>query len=219
MPVFPQDIEDNLRELARRIDAINTARPGPTSWGPGDGEASAVADDGRILFSFGNTGASVESRGALTGLTPLLDGIRSKNDDQDGRLDGHDGDVSRIDAKNDAQDGTLSAHDGRITTAQARADKGVADAATAQGRADDAWSRAGTALSNAAAAQSRADAAHALGSAAATRTDFDALVGTVNALSAKVNALEAWLATNTPYPQTTHPDMPYFMRNGQFPGA
>ena len=192
--MFPQDIEDNLRELARRIDAINTSRPGPTSWGPGDGEASAIADDGRTLFSFGSTGASVESRGVLTGLTPLLDGIRSKNDAQDGRLDGHDGDVSRIDAKNTAQDGTLSAHDGRITTAQ--------------GRADDAWSRAGTALSNAAAAQSRADSAYSRAGTgisdaadAKARADsaFDRAAdaqATANSANDKADQIIAWINRN-----------------------
>ena len=181
VPSFPPQISDNLGYLQAQVNRGNLARPGPMSWGPDDGHIRFYAADGRVLFQANSTGASVESRSQLTGLTPLLDSIRDKNDQQDGRLDGHDSDVKRIDAKNAQQDGrlssaegrlgkaenrldghdsTLSSHNSRINTAQARADKGVSDAASAQSRADSAYSRAGSALSAAATAQSRADSAY-----------------------------------------------------------
>ena len=73
MPKFPPSVPGNQRFLQRQINQINTSRPGPMSWGPDDGHIRFYAADGRVLFQVDSTGASVEFRGALTGLTPRLE--------------------------------------------------------------------------------------------------------------------------------------------------
>src|SRR5699024_6938161 len=81
----------------------------------------------RVLFQATSAGASIESRGRLTGLTPLLDSIRDKNDEQDGRLTSHDRTLAshgtrlgKAESRLDGHDSTLAAHNTRITKAQSR---------------------------------------------------------------------------------------------------
>lgn len=202
-------VQGDTRALMRGINRISSARPGPMSWGPNDGHIRFYAANGRVLFQADSTGASVESRGKLTGLTPLLDGIRDKNDQQDTRLTGHDNDVKRIDATNVKQDGrlnsaegrldshdsTLSAHSTRINSAQSRADSAysragdaLSAAGTAQSRADSAYSRASTGISNAASAQSSANAAQSRADSAYSRAG----TGISDASTAKARADAAY---------------------------
>ena len=100
-------VPDNVRTLDRGQKSLGNARPGPMSWGPGEGGPRVYAGDGTVVFQADSTGASVVSRGALTGLTPLLDGIRSKNDDQDATLSSHAGTL-------DSHAGTLASHGAAI---------------------------------------------------------------------------------------------------------
>ena len=131
MPTFAPDLTETIRSLQRQIDQINTSRPGPMSWGARDGGIKFYGADGTtVLFQANSTGASVVSRGSLSSLTGLVDGIRDKNDAQDGvlsdhrgwiighgeRLDGHDGDISRIDGVNAAQNGRLNDQHGWINS-------------------------------------------------------------------------------------------------------
>lgn len=213
---FQPTVQGDTRALMRGINRISSSRPGPMSWGPNDGHIRFYAANGRVLFQADSTGASVESRGKLTGLTPLLDGIRDKNDQQDTRLTGHDNDVKRIDATNVKQDGrlnsaegrldghdsTLSAHNTRINSAQSRADSAysragdaLSAAGTAQSRADSAYSRASTGISNAASAQSSANAAQSRADSAYSRAG----TGISNAATAKARADAAYsLASGKP---------------------
>lgn len=88
MPIRPS-VAENIRYLQRQINQQGTGRFGPMSIGPGDGRLRFYATDGRVLFEADSTGASVESRGSLTAMTPLLDSIRAKDDDQDDALGQH----------------------------------------------------------------------------------------------------------------------------------
>lgn len=121
-------VPGNIRQHQRDLDRLGSAPPGPMSWGPNDGHIRFYGADGKVLFQANSGGASVVSRGSLSGLTGLIDNIRDKNDNQDGvladhrawlvghgeRLDGHDADVKRIDGVNDAQNGRLNDHHGWI---------------------------------------------------------------------------------------------------------
>ena len=108
MPTFDPDLAGALRSLQRQIDQINTSPPGPVSYGPGDHARFYGADGTTVLFeAVGGEGASVVSRGSLTSMTGLLDGIRDKNDDQDGTLGQHSS--------------TLGAHSSRLDTLHSRA--------------------------------------------------------------------------------------------------
>ncbi|MFC0673558.1 hypothetical protein [Brachybacterium hainanense] len=245
MPSFPQEVADNLRSLQRQINAIVAARPGPMSWGPDDGGARFEAADGRTVFGADHTGASVESRGTLTGLTPLLDSIRDKNDDQDDHLGRHDADVARIDAKNVQQDGRLTGAEGRLTSAEGRL-------GTAEGRLDShdgTLASHGTRIGNAEGrlnghdstlsshntrintAQTTANGAVSVNGTQATQisnlqsamndkasnSDVQAVQSAVNELASAINGLRGWLASNTPYSGSIHPDARYFLEHGQLP--
>ena len=170
MATFPPDIAANLQSLQRQINRLGSARPGPMSWGPDDGHVRFYAPDGRVLFEASSAGASVESRGELTGLTTLLDEIR---------------------AKGDSQDVTLGSHDRRISSAWTRANEANNAAAQAQARANSAtdlassaYSRAGTGISDAAAA--RALASDALAAA--------------NDAKRHAATIDGWLRRHTGYP-------------------
>lgn len=155
MPTYDPDLTGALRSLQRQIDQINTSRPGPMSWGPDDGHIRFYAADGKVLFQANSGGASVVSRGSLTSMTGLFDGIRDKNDAQDGvlsdhrtwlvghgeRLDGHDADVKRIDGVNDAQNGRLNDHHGWIGSLGTRMTsvEGVNDAQNGRLNTHQGW--------------------------------------------------------------------------------
>lgn len=155
MPTFDPDLEGALRSLQRQIDQINTSRPGPMSWGARDGGIKFYGADGSVLFQANSTGASVVSRGSLSSLTGLVDGIRDKNDNQDGvlsdhrgwiighgeRLDGHDSDIYRIDGVNDAQNGRLNDHHGWIGSLGTRMTsvEGVNDAQNGRLNTHQGW--------------------------------------------------------------------------------
>lgn len=225
--MFRQGVTDNLKELRRNDTRLGTSRPGPMSWGPGDGHARFYAADGStVLFeAVGGSGASVVSRGALTGLTGLLDGIRDLDDDQDGRLDGHDTTLAshdtritnevadrksadlalhgRVNTEADQRKAADSALSSRVSTAKSRADSAHSNAATAQARADSAWTRAGTALANAATAQARADNAH-------TRIDGlnYASPGDIATLSNRIQALRSEVHHWMNQARASNPDLP-----------
>lgn len=177
----PPTVPGNLRHLQDQINRFGTAPLGPVSVGPGEGHVRAYTETGTTFQIFPD-GASFAFRGGLVGLSPHLEANATKNEQQDGRLDGHDSTLashgSRLTTAEGRLDGhdstlashasTLASHNTRITNAQARADKGVSDAAAAQSsanaaqsRADSAYTRAGTGISNAATAQARADDAYA----------------------------------------------------------
>lgn len=188
MPTYDPDLAGALRSLQRQIDQINTSRPGPMSWGPDDGHIKFYDASGKVLFQANSGGASVVSRGSLTSITGLFDGIRDKNDAQDGvlsdhrtwlvghgeRLDGHDADVKRIDGVNAAQNGRLNDHHEwigslgkRMTSAEAVNDAQNGRLNTHQGWIGSLGDRMGDAESTLSShngrintAQSRADSAY-----------------------------------------------------------
>ena len=217
MPAFPPTLEETLWSLQRQIDEINTARPGPTSYGPGDHARFYAADGSTVLFqAVGGVGASVVSRGSLSGLTGLLDGIRDKGDNQDSRLDGHDSAISGLDTRVGAAEEGLDAKanvsslNGWVSNLQAsiatraakdyadsisgRAELGITNAQIAKERADSAYSRAGTGIANAATAQARADSAHTRidGLSYASPGDIATLSNQVQALRSQVHD---WMQT------------------------
>lgn len=114
MPTYDPDLAGALRSLQRQIDQINTARPGPMSWGPDDGQIRFYGTDGRVLFEASSAGAQVESRGTLTGLTGLVDGIRGTNDAQNGRLNDHHDWISGLGSRMTATEATDAAQNGRL---------------------------------------------------------------------------------------------------------
>lgn len=175
MPMFPPDLSEVLTSLQRQIDQINTARPGPMSWGPDDGHTRFYGPDGTtVLFeAVGGTGASVVSRGALTGMTPLLDSIRDTDDAQNGRLnDQHgwieglgtrmgsaEGKLGTAEGRLDGHDGTLASHNTRISTAQSAANGANNRAGALEGRATALEGTASSHNTRISTAQSRADSA------------------------------------------------------------
>lgn len=100
MPIRPS-VPENIRHLQRQINQQGTGRFGPMSIGPGEGRLRFYATDGRVLFEADSTGASVESRGSLTAMTPLLDSIRAKDDDQDDALGQHGSRLSSAEGRID----------------------------------------------------------------------------------------------------------------------
>lgn len=114
MPTFDPDLAGALQSLQRQIDQINTSPPGPVSYGPGDHARFYASDGSTVLFeAVGGAGASVVSRGSLSGLTGLVDGIRDKNDAQDGTLDQHGSRIS-------STEGRVGVAEGRIDTLHSR---------------------------------------------------------------------------------------------------
>lgn len=201
-------VSGNIRQHQRDLDRISSAPLGPVSLGVGDSIRAGGA------FRLDQAGAYLLSRGSLTGLSGLVDGILDLNDGQNDQLTNHRQWI--IDARavadaahemNEAQNRTLSDHRDWIigaaesaagaktlaNTAQARADSaysragtGISDAATAQSRADSAYSRAGTGISNASTAQSRADAAYSLAATKAADSRVDSEVARLVAAIRKV---------------------------------
>ena len=181
-------VPGNIRQHQRDLDRLGSAPPGPMSWGPNDGHIRFYGADGKVLFQANSGGASVVSRGSLTSMTGLFDGIRDKNDAQDGvlsdhrawlvghgeRLDGHDADVKRIDGVNTAQNGRLNDHHEwigslgkRMTSAEAVNDAQNGRLNTHQGWIGSLGDRMGDAESTLSShngrintAQSRADSAY-----------------------------------------------------------
>lgn len=119
MPTFPPDLEEALRTLQRQIDEINTARPGPTSYGPGDGHLRFYTSTGDT-FHVSATGAQVKHRGALTGLTPHLEANTSKQEQQDGTLGQHSSRLDTLHSRQNTADQTNATQNGQIS--QLRAD-------------------------------------------------------------------------------------------------
>lgn len=208
MPTFDPDLEGALRSLQRQIDQINTARPGPMSWGARDGGIRFYGADGStVLFQANSGGASVVSRGSLTSMTGLFDGIRDKNDNQDNvlsdhrewlighnnQLTEHRGRLDGIDVVNTNQNNQLSNHRQWIIDARA-----VADAATIKNNNQDnvladhrqwiinAAESAADAKTEARAAQSRADSAYSRAS-----------TGISNAATAQARADSAYSRAGT----------------------
>lgn len=208
MASFDPSVPENIRHLQRQINRNAVAPLGPVSIGPGEGHIRFFTGTGDT-FQVGPSGAQVKFRGSLTGLTPHLEANATKNEAQDGRLDGHDSALAshgtrlgNAEGRLDGHDSTLSSHSTRINTAQGRADSAHANAATAQSRADSAYTRAGTGISNAATAQSRADSAYsratdALNAAngAATPGQIAALNNKIDLLADRVRVLEEWRAS------------------------
>lgn len=176
---YPRTVSENQTSLQKQIKRSSTAPFGPVSIGPGQGSLRAYTGTGDT-FEILPEGARVKTRGAMSGLTPLLDGIRDKDDNQDnvlgdhrewlighneqltdhrGRLDGHDTRLNSAEGRLNGHDSTLSSHNTRINTAQTTANNAGSAASTAQSRADSAWTRAGTGITAASTAQSRADSA------------------------------------------------------------
>lgn len=175
-------VSGNIRKHQQDLDRLGSAPLGPVSLGVGDSIRAGGA------FRLDQAGAYLLSRGSVTGLSGLVDGIRDTNDAQSGRLNdqegwivGHGTRLDGIDTMNDAQNGRLNDHTGWIAGHTARLDAvdatndaqngrlndhsgwivSAANAAsTAQSRADSAYTRAGTGISDAATAQARADSAY-----------------------------------------------------------
>lgn len=181
MATFPPSLTEALRSLQRQIDQINTARPGPMSWGPDDGSIRFYKANGDVWFEADTDGARVESRGVVTGLTPLLDSIRALDDNQNdqltnhrewlighneqltdhrGRLDGHDSRLGTAEGRLDGHDGTLASHGSRLGSAEGRLDGHDGTLSSHNTRISAAQSRADTGVANASTAQSRADSAY-----------------------------------------------------------
>ena len=208
MPTFDPDLAGVLLSLQRQIDQINTSRPGPMSWGARDGGIRFYAADGStVLFQANSGGASVVSRGTLTSMTGLFDGIRDKNDNQDnvladhrewlighnnqltehrGRLNGHDADITRIDGVNANQNNVLADHRQWIINAAESAADAKTEARAAQSSANAAQASANAAQSSANAAQSRADSAYSRAS-----------TGISNAATAQARADSAYSRAGT----------------------
>ena len=106
-------VPENIRHLQRQINQQGTGRFGPMSIGPGDGHLRFYAADGRVLFEADSSGARVETRGSLFGLTPLLDSMRDKNDDQDGTLGQHSSTLTQ-------HSSTIGQHSSRLDTLHSR---------------------------------------------------------------------------------------------------
>lgn len=119
MPIRPS-VAENIRYLQRQINQQGTGRVGPMSIGPGEGRLRFYGVDGRVLFEVDSSGASVDSRGSLTGLSPLLDSIRQKNDDHDGTLGQHSSRLDTLHSRQNAADQTNATQNGQI--AQLRVD-------------------------------------------------------------------------------------------------
>ena len=119
MPIRPS-VAENIRYLQRQINQQGTGRFGPMSIGPGEGHLRFYAADGRVLFEADSSGASVESRGSLAGLTPLLDSILDKDDDQDGTLGQHSSRLDTLHSRANAQDTLNATQNGQL--AQLRVD-------------------------------------------------------------------------------------------------
>lgn len=113
MPIRPS-VPENIRHLQRQINQQGTGRFGPMSIGPGEGHLRFYAADGSVLFEADSSGARVQSRGSLAGLTSLLDSIRDKDDDQDGTLGQHSSTLGE-------HSSTLGNHSSRIDTLHSRA--------------------------------------------------------------------------------------------------
>lgn len=209
MPSWKPRVEVDTARQQRQLDQLGVARPGPTSYGPLDGHIrlhDGTNDTGYLNFD----GFQVRFRGALAGLTPHLEANATKNEQQDGRLTGHDNDVTRIDAKNTAQDGrldghdsTLSSHDTRITNevaARKSADNTlhgrVNTEATLRKDADAALSgRVSTAKRRADSAHDRID-----GLNFATPGELSALRDRVASVESHIGVIDSWLRQHTGYP-------------------
>ncbi|MGY5764993.1 hypothetical protein ACXET9_07330 [Brachybacterium sp. DNPG3] len=209
-------VPGNLRDLQRQINRLATAPLGPVS---------VTGDEGSLRFYTGSgdtfyvdpDGAAFAFQGTLTSLTPHLEANAAKNSQQDGRLSGHDADVTRIDAKDTAQDGRLNGHDTtlgqhntRITTAQSTADGAVSVNNTQNTtlgqhntRITTAQNRADKGVADAATAQTRADDAYTLAQDAAElaegaitpqqlSTAINGVQSAVSNLADRVLALEQW---------------------------
>lgn len=217
MPTYDPDLAGVLRSLQRQIDQINTSPPGPVSYGPGDHARFYGADGTTVLFeAVGGSGASVVSRGSLTSMTGLLDGIRDKNDNQDNvlsdhrewlighnnQLTEHRGRLDGIDEVNTNQNNQLSNHRQWIIDARA-----VADAATTKNNNQDnvlsdhrgwiinAAESAADAKTEARAAQSTANSAGSAAATAQSRADSAysrAGTGISDAAAAKARADAAY---------------------------
>ena len=126
MPIRPS-VSENTRYLQRQINQQGTGRFGPMSIGPGEGHLRFYGVDGRVLFAVDSSGASVDSRGSLTGLSPLLDSLRQKNDDQDGTLGEHSSTLGQ-------HSSTLERHSSRIDTLHSRQNSADQTNATQNGQ-------------------------------------------------------------------------------------
>lgn len=207
MPSWKPRVEVDTARQQRQLDQLGVARPGPTSYGPRDGHIrlnDGTNDTGYLNFD----GFQVRFRGALAGLTPHLEANATQNEQQDGRLTGHDNDVSRIDAKNTAQDGRLDGHDGTLSSHDTRITDEVAARQSADntlhGRVTTETNQrkdADSALSGRiSTARSRADSAHdridgldfaSPGDISGLQSAINSLTSTVSALNTRVQALEA----------------------------
>lgn len=114
MPIRPS-VSENTRYLQRQINQQGTGRFGPMSIGPGEGRLRFYGVDGRVLFEADSSGASVDSRGSLTGLSPLLDSLRQKNDDQDGTLGQHSSRLDTLHSRANSQDSLNATQNGQIS--------------------------------------------------------------------------------------------------------
>lgn len=203
MATFPPNLDEVLRSLQRQIDEIVMARPGPMSFGPGDGHLRFYTPDGDT-FMVAATGAQLRYRGSLRDLTGLTESFATSIEDHtktlgdhirrlngiDGRLDGHDSTLSSHGTRLGSAESRLSGHDSAISAHNTRINNAQNAANAAQSRADSAYSRASTAITNAATAQSRADAAHSLASSRASSGDVSAAVTTAKQYTdSRINAL------------------------------
>ena len=162
MPIRPS-LPENIRYLQRQINQQGTGRFGPMSIGPGDGHLRFYAADGRVLFEADSSGARVESRGSLAGLTPLLDSIRDKDDAQDGTLGEHSSTLGE-------HSSTLGRHSSRIDTLHSRQNSADQTNATQNGQIS----------------QLQADLTYE-----SARIDDRATVGQLNATNTRVTNVEA----------------------------
>lgn len=201
---YPSTVSSNQTSLQNQIRRSATAPLGPVSVGPGEGHMRYYTSTGDTFLAE-PSGASVKFRGALTGLTPHLESNATKNEQQDGRLTGHDNDVTRIDAKNTAQDGRLNGHDSTLSSHDTRISNEVAARESADltlhGRVNteatqrkDADSRLSSRIST---AQSRADSAHTRidNLSYASPAQIAQLSDEIEYLRGRVKALEDWRAS------------------------
>lgn len=99
-------VSGNLKHLQRQITKLATAPMGPVSIGPGEGHIRMYTGTGDT-FELLPEGARVKFRGAMTGLSPLMEQHRTTLEAHTGRLDGHDG--------------TIASHGTRLDTLHSRA--------------------------------------------------------------------------------------------------
>ena len=119
MPSFDPTVSENIRALQRQLNRLATSPVGPTSIGPGEGPFRFYTDTGDTAM-LGPDGVRVAFRGALTGVSPLLEQHQTTIEAQGARLGTAEGSIAGHGTRLTAAETNILAQAGQINTSITR---------------------------------------------------------------------------------------------------